>query len=144
MNKITRERQRRRWAGTHCAHCGRQLKREGFFIPHVGHLGPECKHKYGELALLIKLLESGKDITPARHANLARGLRAIGVEIDVTDEEDGGFSIAVTRIKSPKKLVESYEERRARFEAQLQIAELQHNGGLFTPLLSAQISASQR
>lgn len=113
-----------------CTCCGRDIK-EGFDVPYVGVVGPVCVHKYVALAAALAQADG---LTVPGAEDMARffaarkvynALHNLGFEVSSTANADGTHTIHVGKRwrKDYKKIVQSWKERRAQFEADLKIAQ---------------------
>ena len=117
-----------------CASCNRAMTRDhATDIPHIGLVGPECRHKYAALLAGITEIEA---MTFEDHqggwrlANAARCcLELSGLDV-LYNREAGVIRIVVggrRKGHTGAGIVQSYRERRAEFERQLQIGQAERD-----------------
>lgn len=118
--------------GKRCCHCRRELTSgEGQLVEFVGVLGPECVKKYASLIAALGQV-NGLEAYEWDHGTVVLAnyviwkLRAAGVAVKVVDVKDGVKAVQIVGLsRKPAAVVQSWEERRAEFEAELKRAELE-------------------
>ncbi|WP_147363974.1 hypothetical protein [Deinococcus cavernae] len=113
-----------------CSCCGRAIT-EGYDVPLIGVVGPVCVRKYGPLARVLAQVNdltvpmtADNELNRAGHM-LSSALYHLGFyECRWADNGDGTKTLHLgERTRTKKALSETWERRRARFEADLQIAQ---------------------
>lgn len=125
----------RRGAAKRCAHCRRELDSgEGYTIPFIGVVGPECRKKY---ASLLRALEQVNGLQAFEYdqgtVNLAhhviRDLRRIGVAVDVVAVQADVLEVRIKGLsKQAKVTLEGWKDIQARFEQRLRDAQAERGG----------------
>ncbi len=128
MNASTSRKSLPRASAPSCAHCGRPLHRPGVVIPGLGVVGPECRHKHAALLAMeadvqarVFNLDDQGDLRAA-HLFYSAAYHAGWDVQKVPDLHARTMRVMITgRRKLGTAIVEGWEQRRARFERDLQV-----------------------
>lgn len=111
-----------------CAHCGRALKNPGVVIPGLGVVGPECQQRHAALLTTeqdVQAREFPLDTQAGLRAAhlLYSALHNSGWDVQkVADRVTRTVRVVITGRRKPgQALLESWEQRRERFERDLQV-----------------------